>query len=349
MTKQRLVLLLNDTDEGGTHFGCMRVMRTIRAELAQRGMTDLPSIKVGTDWRNDPRMTAMLDAAQLVVINGEGTLHHGKRRGRWLLEAGARVKARGGRVALINALWQDNPAEWGDLARGFDLLACRDQRSAKVLAQQTGRDVHCMGDLSMFHPWPNPANSRMGITVGCSVHSKVTESLACLARDLNAEFLPVTTALKSVPARSTGLQRWLRAQKCAWHNWRFLSRHPGTRFVKDDLAYLQALSERSLLVTGRFHAVCLAVLSRTPFIATASNSWKIEALIADIGLNPMRAVPLAKITPEYVAQQDWAYSPAELAAIENSLARWRADGSLLFDQTAGLLTAHPTTSTGYSA
>jgi hypothetical protein len=195
------VLLLNDTDEGATHFGCMRVMRTIRAELAQRGLPDLPSIKVGTDWRQDRHLVAQIDAAKLVIINGEGTLHHGKRRGRWLLEAGARVKARGGRVALINALWQDNPRDWVDLARGFDILACRDTRSADALGGATGRDVTCLGDLSMFHPWKGEPLPRDGVMVGCSVHGSVTEGLASFAQVGGHDFIPVTTAIKTLPAR----------------------------------------------------------------------------------------------------------------------------------------------------
>ena len=343
------VLLLNDTDEGGTHFGCMRVMRTIRHELAKRGMHDLPSIKVGTDWRKHPEYTAMIDAARLVVINGEGTLHHGKRRGRWLLEAGARVKANGGSVALINALWQENPADWGDLAREFDLLSCRDSRSAEGLARLTGKSVATIGDLSMFHPWDERQERRDGTIVGCSVHGKVTEVLAGLAQDIGAELLPVTTEMKSVPARLHGWRRWTRKKKCEWQNRRFSARHPSVHFVDDDLAYLSALSRRSLLVTGRFHAVCLAVLSRTPFIAAASNSWKIEALITDIGLNPSRMIPLEQIKSKAFIQDDWSFSRAELEAIDISLARWRSNGEQLFDQIAGLVTPNPPTPNECSA
>lgn len=348
MTKSRSVLLLNDTDEEGTHFGCMRVMRTIREEFSQRGLTDLPSIKVGTHWQRDPVLTAMIDAADVVVINGEGTLHHGKRRGKWLLEAGHRVKMRGGRVALINALWQENPPSWADLACGFDILACRDGRSAKDLSTATGRDVTLLGDLSMLHPFSAPATERTGIMVGCSVHGNVTEALARFAQRGDHDFVPLTVTMKVVPARLVGWRRWLRSQRYNWQNRRFRLRYPAARFVRDDAEYLTELSRHRLVVTGRFHAVCLAILSGTPFLAVSSNSWKIEALISDIGLDPARLRSLDNLTQEALSDRDWNYSDQERAAITASLTRWRQDGKEMFDRIAAL-TPNPPTSTACSA
>jgi hypothetical protein len=48
------------------------------------------------------------------------------------------------------------------------------------------------------------------------------------------------------------------------------------------------LARAELTVTGRFHGACLAMAAGTPFVALASNSWKIEALIEDAGLERWR-------------------------------------------------------------
>jgi hypothetical protein len=338
MNEHSQVLLLNDSDEDGSHFGCMCVMRTIRVELEKRGFADFQSIKAGVDWRRDVALSSMIDSARLVVINGEGTLHHGKRRGRWLLEAGARVKAQGGQVALINALWQDNPDDWAYLARDFDILACRDGRSAFELANATGREVTCLGDLSMQHPWTSSGGTRAGVMVGCSVHWHVTEALARFARSGGHDFVPVTTAIKTMPSRLRGLQRWLRKQRHVWQNHLFMTRFPEAHFVRDDSAFLTELTKHDQIITGRFHAVCLAVLSGTPFIAVSSNSWKIEALIRDIGLDPARLYSLRELTQATISERDWAYSEVESAAIAETLARWRKTGSMLFDEIAALRT-----------
>jgi len=146
---QPKIVLMNDTDVDGQHFGCQRVMSTIRRNIDQRGGDIIGSVKVGMPWHKLPSARALLEAADLVVINGEGTLHHSKKRGKWLLEAANFASAKGAKVALINALWQDNKQEWGALAAPIDYVACRDSRSARDLGTALGRDVPWMGDLSM--------------------------------------------------------------------------------------------------------------------------------------------------------------------------------------------------------
>jgi hypothetical protein len=192
------VLILNDTDEGGSHFGCQRVMRTIRAELASRGLLDIPSLKVGTNWKSSPEMTALVDAARVVVA------------------------------------------------------------------------------------------------------------------------------------------RWRRTLQAAYDKRMFLRRFPDTTFVANDLEYMERLANRELLVTGRFHAACLAVVTDTPFVAVGSNSWKIEALVADLGLNPRRILPREEIASTTIGDADWSYSADERASIAERLTDWRVRGARLFDTVAAL-------------
>ena len=95
-------------------------------------------------------------------------------------------------------------------------------------------------------------------------------------------------------------------------------------------------SQRELLVTGRFHAVCMAILTKTPFVAVTSNSWKIEALLADIGLDPARVQTIGALTPDLL-EKDWAFSDAENRAMEVALPEWRTAAEIMFDQIAGLV------------
>lgn len=44
--------------------------------------------------------------------------------------------------------------------------------------------------------------------------------------------------------------------------------------------------QASLVVTGRFHGICLAILAKRPFVAFASNTHKIEGLLKDANLGP---------------------------------------------------------------
>lgn len=329
------VVLLNDTDVDGYHFGCSRVMSTINGKLSDRGITPIGSVAVSLNWQDNH--TDLVNSADVLVINGEGTLHHGSRKGRWLLEAAQSVKARGGRVALINALWQENPADWADLIRDVDILSCRDSRSAAEMRKAVGRDVRMIGDLSLANPIAQNASDRNGILFGDSVHAKITTKLAELASDTpDAELVPVTSSLKFVSPDLSGIRRSLRSAYSKQKQKAFLSRNPKARFVSNEADYLGLVSQKSLSVTGRFHAVCLAISTQTPFIAISSNSWKIEALIEDIGLSHERIMQQAGLKSADLLASQWSFSDKEANNIYERLAKWRSDTDALFDEIAAL-------------
>ena len=334
MTKPRIVVV-NDTDVNGYHFGCARVMSIIRNQLSIRGLDIVGSVAVSLNWQD--ANAKLVNSADILVINGEGTLHHGSRKGRWLLEAAQSVKGRGRSVALINALWQNNPADWGDLIRDVDILCCRDSRSVSAMVEATGRDVRFIGDLSMSQPVPQVPSTRSGVVIGDSVHANVTAALAKLATKSNEfELVPVTSSLKFLSPNLTGLRRKLRTAYATMKQKRFLAQNPSARFLANEDEYLSMVSKKSLSITGRFHAVCLAIATQTPFVAVTSNSWKIEALIEDIGLNTERMTTLTDLANTDLSEGRWDYSADELANIEACLTDWHSAANTLFDDIAAL-------------
>jgi hypothetical protein len=238
------ILLLNDTDEDGAHFGCQRVMRTIRQELRQRILGPIESLKIGTNWGKSPQALRLLDDATLVVINGEGTLHHGKRKGRWLLDAGKRPKYNCGKVALINAHWQENPDERAKIAKSFDLHWCRDGKSAQVLSSETGRKAHQIGDLSLFHPFAaEKTTDRHGITFSCSVYVEVAEAMAEMADATGGEHVPATKSLTPISPHLVGFKRKFRTYYAKRYEKRFRAVHQNIRLVNfDSIALLKRSS-----------------------------------------------------------------------------------------------------------
>ncbi|MFT5064800.1 MAG: hypothetical protein ACJAXK_001409 [Yoonia sp.] len=325
------VVLLNDTDVNGHHFGCAKVMTNIRTQLARRGITPEGSVKVSLDWREQNE--TLVETADLLIINGEGTLHHGSRRGRWLLEAAQAVKEAGGKVALINALWQDNPADWTALVQDADILSCRDSRSMAALSLATGRkDVRFIGDLSMSEPLPTATVPRDGIVFGDSVHAAITARLAELCNTIpNAEIVPVTSSLKFISPHLKGLRKTARTVYAGLKQRRYLSKNASARFLNNQDDYVTMLNTKALCVTGRFHAVCLAIATQTPFVAVNSNSWKIEALIEDIGLSKDRCVGLGSLNLDLFDPSRWALSATESANITARLDDWQLATQQLFD------------------
>ncbi|SLN43159.1 glycosyltransferase family protein [Pseudooctadecabacter jejudonensis] len=333
------VVLLNDTDVNGYHFGCARVMGVIRRQLADRGLAPIGSVPVSLNWQD--AHADLVNSADLLVINGEGTLHHASRKGRWLLDAAKATKARGARVALINALWQDNPEDWAELIASVDILSVRDSRSAAAMARQTGRsDIRVMGDLSMCVPLGRAHTSRSGVLVGDSLHASVTARLAQVAGTMpEASLVPVTSSLKFISPHKRGLRRALRIWYAGLRQRQYLRQNPKAQFLPDEAAYVAHVQTKALSVTGRFHAACLAVATRTPFVAVRSNSWKIEALLEDVGLSADRLLSVDALTADRLTPDAWAFSTSEAQAIEAKLAEWAGAASQLFDDIAALVPA----------
>jgi exopolysaccharide biosynthesis predicted pyruvyltransferase EpsI len=66
------------------------------------------------------------------------------------------------------------------------------------------------------------------------------------------------------------------------------------------------IGDARVVITGRHHGVCAAIVAGRPFVALASNSHKIEATLEAVGL-----ARLVVATPqEAVAQRDWALQNA---------------------------------------
>lgn len=326
-------VLLNDT-RPDLHHGCGRVVRLIAEKLERQGVALIATSPVRHAWWEDAGFLGALERADLVVINGEGTLHHGTPHGLNLLRV-AEHPLRGAKpVYLINALYQDNPPEWAALLSAMTEAVARDTRSAAALAEHLGRPVRTIPDLTLCDgPLPSSAQRR-GIVFGDSVHDPLSIRLAELSLNHpGSRLVPILTHLKA-PKGRTAVGRALRAGYVAVHTWRFHRRFPNLELCSSETDYAAALGRAELHVTGRFHGVCYSILTGTPFLAIGSNSWKLEALLADFGLSPTRLQ-----TPEGVERalrdpSSWAYTDSELAAIGSALSQAQADSDGLFSEMA---------------
>ncbi len=331
-------VILNDTT-ASHHHGCARVMRVLRDGLAAAGIIEIAASPVRHDWRADVRLMEAIARAGLVVINGEGTLHHGRPAGLALLKVVEAVAPQGTPVALVNALWQDNPSEWGPLAARLALIRARDSRSAEALTKATGRPVAAMPDLSLCAGAAHPAEPGRGIVFGDAVRLSTRRVLARAAlRHRGALYLPIKAPPRLVSLPRPLLATALRAGFSLYNG--IVAPHPApTRLAASEAEYLDILGAHALHVTGRFHGVALSLVAGVPFLAVASNSWKIEALVADAGLDPARVVAPEALAATLKARPhaaDWAWSPAEHAAVAGVLERGRRQAAQLFSELRAL-------------
>ncbi len=277
------VVILNDT-RADMHHGCTRVMRLLESGLARHGLTVTATSPVRHDWQRDAAFRSAMANADLIIINGEGTLHHGKEGAARLLSV---VDFAGDTpVALINALYQDNPADWSKWLEKLSYIATRDNRSADEIASRIARRPEVIPDLTLSARIVSKPEVD-AIIYGDSVHNAVSERLAALASADDAPLIPSVSVRKRMKGRNPvvrALRRWWIARDLR----RARAENPTLELCQTEDDYAARIAGAGLHVTGRFHGVCYAMAARTPFVAVASNSWKIEALIADAGLAPWR-------------------------------------------------------------
>jgi polysaccharide pyruvyl transferase WcaK-like protein len=128
------------------------------------------------------------------------------------------------------------------------------------------------------------------------------------------------------------------ARRALWraYNGVWQGRVPPFEMMPDEASYLARIAAAEGHVTGRFHAVCLSLLTGTPVLALASKTSKIERLLRDAGLGTDRLLTpetLERLTHE-VARQPW--SAPEQEAIGDFLAFGQCEARRLFADIRGL-------------
>ena len=333
------IVIMNHTNMLGHHFGCARVMRLLEDGLTDRGCQISGRLDGKLDWRNDNAALAKLEDCDTIVINGEGTLHHGRKKAGWLMSVAAHEVTRDKEIALVNALFQANPDSWIPLVQRMKHLYCRDSRSATELSRMAGTEVTSFGDLSTSAgPLPDTL-PRSGVVVGDSVKGKVRNSLYSFAKELSrttpTQIAPITISFRELNPYKPLLSRFISRKVNALRQRRHEKAFPLLQYLDSEEDYIRVVRQCRLHVTGRFHGVCLSLVTGTPFVCISSNSWKIEALFEDAGLDFRRVIDTSELKPDAIINEDWTFSDTERKNISSFLDRSSAGANRMFDAISG--------------
>jgi polysaccharide pyruvyl transferase WcaK-like protein len=113
-------------------------------------------------------------------------------------------------------------------------------------------------------------------------------------------------------------------------------RRKHTLFSRNEFEYARNLARSYLHVSGRFHAICFAVTTKTPFLALTSNAWKIDALVEDLGIAKWRIVEVASLEDLVREPERLAFSEEERTRIEAAVEHGVAGTAKMFDELAQL-------------
>ncbi|WP_117235663.1 polysaccharide pyruvyl transferase family protein [Vibrio maerlii] len=304
------IVILNDTTPD-CHYGCSRVISNLNALIEEFGGKVIHSLKIDKKIDN-PLTKEYLLEADIVIINGEGTFHHGAKRAYEMLQLVAKLPVK---KYLVNATYDSNPNEFSLLLKNFDGVTVRETKSQQQLSQ-CGIHSIVLPDLSLYSNSLD-LKQRRGYLYGDSVNFRLAWKIHQLFQ--NREGFSVNRICYTS-------NRWKQVNRYILKGIRkfdFTKYKTRNLFVAStqitDEEYHMEVARAEGIITGRYHAICYAINSYTPFLAIGSNSHKIEGLMEDIGLDDrsLQAEQLTSFTPIF------SFSEIEIEKIDKFLTQGR--------------------------
>ena len=296
-------VLLNDT-RSEPHAGCHRVVNNLLAACKRVGI-DIIGTHPNNCLDDAPYVASILDEIDLLLINGEGTMHHDCPKAIELGRAAQAARARHKTVALLNTVWQAN-SRLNQYLKSMDLVFCRESRSTEQV-RCAGHSAETVPDL-LFATDTDAMNTcdakgLRQVAVIDSVDRRLAVQLAWYALRHRHAFLTMHEASWKRIRRRPWLAAALRLQS-------------GQRIRPGTTQFEQHLSRYRFVLSGRFHGICMAMLLGIPVLGVASNTHKMEGLMQDVGIGSAGLVSTNTLNPELL-QFQWSAVSERRAAVRH--------------------------------
>lgn len=317
---QGRVVLLNDTSDW-YHWGCTGTSTALRQVMTALGhpVTSIPirdtynlceGPKTLADFdraesferfrRANPLVIARVEDADIVVVNGEGTLHGTSEPVRNLLYLAYAAKRHMGRnVHIVNhSCYPEDDSSISDVMAqalykkvysAMDYVAIREHLSLGLVSRlgiPAALAFDCLPIYIAENYTPPGGTGRRSLVVSGSAtidRLNLQGLVAYLRSMLRRGFeITVLTGARAFPAADD--HRFLAALEAAMpEGWT----HNDAASMDE---WLDCISDASLLVSGRFHHSVAAAALDTPFVTMSSNTPKIQGMLEMIDHAP--AIPL---------------------------------------------------------
>lgn len=281
--------ILNDT-RSDKHHGCSIVMANLLKSLEQRSVNVIGTLTCGQRIEHNSLAATAMAQADSIIINGEGTLHHDRPYARYLLETAAAEAKTGKRVFLLNASWESNSISMTALLERFSGIWVRDTSSAKELQQQ-GIMAITVPDMTFLSRYQEANNKNEQILVTDSVLAGRSKALQGFAQKTGSLYLPIIQH-PGLTGENSNWRKWLKT-RIYWglESATFGAIQPrqyytDLRYCESNTSlYIKNIESAKAMISGRYHATCLALQHVLPLVAIASNTRKVQNLLTDAGLD----------------------------------------------------------------
>ncbi|MGL3605017.1 polysaccharide pyruvyl transferase family protein [Rhizobium sp. G187] len=319
------IAIFNDTEPDAGHYGCALVMRNLINLFEDAGAVVVFRWPFNKDWRAHPDRMPHRDAIDLILVNGEGTMHDSDRRSQptILAELGEFARKCDVPIFLVNASLYSNSASFYKRLECFHGIYVRDEASASE-AHRHGLSAVVVPDLTISYPSVSynrqgaaSTQERLQVGVTDSVHDSVSRRLRSLAQRGGLVYRPMVDTSAHWP----GIRKLLspvRLSKTIRAYARERRHGKDIRF-SDAEQFVEWIASQSLIVTGRYHTVTLCLVTKTPFVYVESNSPKISALLEDVGLDGRRKLSEVPQTFSHEFAERYRFSTDEHSKIQSFL------------------------------
>lgn len=220
------------------------------------------------------------ESADLVVVNGEGTLHPQRQTRRWLPVLDYLHKKHRKPLWVVNSTiaYKDHEDAWQfqQVLRHADRLVVRDEYSHRELAADGIESTLAADCAYVSEPATEETSREILAKVG------VTGEFAVFTGSATIKHWPLDVQKQIVEKlRSVGLQVvYTSSNREDDEVVRQLGSIPLITHREVDFRELMAIQGLArILVGGRYHPTILAALMGTPFVAFTSNTFKMPALM----------------------------------------------------------------------
>lgn len=307
-------LLVNDASLAG-HHGSALVTQQVKALAAESGIDVVRAVRL-----DDAVLSMPLDTIELVLINGEGSLHSDS-------DASKRIAALSSKLDdripgyLVNSCEADNPDNvLKDIGR-LRFRFMRDNRSTMHFTA-LGFSSSVVPDLTLTADLPRSIGQGPLLVTDAS-NEDTTRKLILISKIHGGEMVTLRTAPPAGKRkRAFAIKSFLGSiAPLPMSPWKLRYGHWDTA-----PEFFARLAKSRGIICGRYHAVCFALKMGTPFLAIDANAGKTSALLADIGLHER----LVSIEDLASTSSPWPFSAAERRLVEDFTGRAKARAQEMF-------------------